>query len=72
MEKWTQPLDGLAIEISNVINETTLQNIITKDDFKAREFHQRGLSHWNRYNFEGLQLAIEYSKKSIKENETFA
>ena len=73
IEKWTQSLDGLAIEILNAINGTTLPSTtIKKDDSKAREFYQRGLYHWNKYSFEELELAIEYFKKSIKENEFFA
>ena len=67
LEKWTQPLDALAIDIIAVIKEGKLDKKNTIEDHsKAREYYLRGMYHWHRYTHEEMLLAIGFFKKSIK------
>jgi len=72
LEKWTQPLNNLANNIIHAINgkKPTIREAID-DDTKAREFYLRGMYHWHRYTHAEMLLAIQFFKRSIKENKSF-
>ena len=73
LEKWTEPLDDLTREISEIIlGKNKAFEIIDKDNSRAREYYQQGLYHWNRFTYEEMQLGISFFKRAIKEKPSFA
>jgi len=73
LENWTTSLTPLVKEISDSVGESKMLNYPKSDEQnKARELYLRGLYHWHRYRYEEMLLAINFFKKSIKENKDYA
>lgn len=72
LDNWTRTLDKLANDILLKIQGNPISTEQDNDTSQSREYYLRGLYHWHRYTHDEMLLAIEFFRKSIKENEFFA
>ncbi|MBL4585539.1 MAG: hypothetical protein JKX84_00570 [Flavobacteriales bacterium] len=72
-DQWIKAVDQFVEEVlATLTDHRKQQDLVHPGTSLARDLYQKGLYHWNRYTYTELLMAVDYFKRSAKEDPTFA